>query len=121
MRDIPAYFLEGPWAPYLDLETLRMQLNQKDINFAVDTENGELVFSNPGHSRAVIDISYCLNDDFPDVHDHDDSCDHENGSEGGDSGSGDGSMDDPSGTDGDGGVVVVVDPCDALTCGEIGL
>jgi hypothetical protein len=62
----PRYLLSGPWAELVDLDSLELQLNEKNVNFSVDLDSGELIFSNPGHSKAVIDVTFCLVDD-PDV------------------------------------------------------
>lgn len=88
------FLVNGPWAQYLDLDTLEIELNKKDIDYVVEVENHELRFTNPGKSRAVIDFSYCLTQSPPD-----DDGDGNGGSSGGDGGGDSGSGDGDSGSD----------------------
>jgi|GEM_PF-2615501 len=108
-RPVPSYFFEGPWAEYLELETLSVKLNERDINHSVDLDSGELRFTNPGKSRAVIDVTYCLSDAFPGLPDDNDSSENDDTSEGDDAGAGDDMSNDVD----EGGVIVVVDPCES--------
>ncbi len=91
-RKVPKYLMTGPWADQLDFDTLAIELNQKDIDWEVDLEDGHLSFSNPGNSRAVIDVFYCLNGEVGGGHDDGDSADHDH----------DGDHDDNDDDDGDG-------------------
>jgi hypothetical protein len=97
-REVPNYFLEGPWAEYLDFETLSLKLNEKDIDYTVEAGDTQIHFSNPGKSRAVIDISYCLIEGLPEIPADEDT----------DAGS-------------DDGLIVIEDPCLATVCGDVGL
>jgi hypothetical protein len=111
--DLPRYFLQGPWAEWLDYETLRIEFNKKDIDFSVSVDTQELVFSNPGKSRAVIDVHYCLqtipiDDELAPNDDETISNDDETTPN---------DLDDPLE-----GVIEIDDPvCDAVACGDLGL
>ncbi len=143
MREVPRYLLEGPWADYVDYDTLALKLNERDIDYHMEAGSTELHFTNPGKSRAVIDVTYCLlpsapvdpnEDDSDEGTDsgHDTAAGGNDGSSGGNDSSG-GSDDGSNGSDGgDGssdddnddsgvGIVVVDDPCPATVCGDVGL
>jgi hypothetical protein len=54
------YLLAGPWAPYVDMNSLVLALNNKDIDYTLNAFDNEIHFTNPGKSKAVVDIEFCL-------------------------------------------------------------
>jgi hypothetical protein len=80
-RSIGYRFIVKPeWAGKVDWSTLGLQLDQRNFDFTATIDGREVRFTNPGKSRAVIDISYCT---IP----HDPNGSGSGGSSGGDTGS----------------------------------
>lgn len=59
-KKAPKFRFAEKYKDYVDPDSLGLALNERDVAFSFDTETGRFEFSNPGKSRAVIDVFYCL-------------------------------------------------------------
>jgi len=59
-KKAPKFRFAQKYKDLVDPMSLAVALNERDIDCSFDHETGEIRFTNPGKSRAVIDVSYCV-------------------------------------------------------------
>lgn len=53
------FVVKAEWAGKVDWQSLSLNLDQADFDFTTNIDGREVRFTNPGKSRAVIDVEYC--------------------------------------------------------------
>jgi hypothetical protein len=59
-KKAPKFKFAEKYKDLVDPQSLGVALNERDINFSFESDSGSIQFTNPGKSRAVIDVSYCI-------------------------------------------------------------